>query len=89
MKIHELKTCKKFFDEVANGNKTFEIRYNDRDYQIGDKLVLRAVTDDDARAYIDGVSPIHAKITYVVKDWGLEKGYVVLALKAYLTANSK
>lgn len=42
MKIHELKLDIKYFDEVKNGNKCFEIRKNDRDYQIGDVLELKA-----------------------------------------------
>ena len=81
MKTHELKTCKQFFDAIARCDKTFEIRYNDRDYRVGDKLVLRAVTDDDTRTYIEGVEPINAEVTYVLKDWGLQKGYVILALR--------
>ena len=38
---HELKTDPDVFDEVARGEKTFEIRYNDRNFQIGDRLTLR------------------------------------------------
>ncbi len=38
---HELKTDPKPFDAVAQGLKTFEIRYDDRGYNVGDKLLLR------------------------------------------------
>lgn len=41
MKIHELKLDIKYFDEVKNGNKNFEIRKNDRDFQVGDTLELK------------------------------------------------
>jgi len=37
---HRLKTDPKVFDEVAAGLKTFEIRYDDRGYQVGDILEL-------------------------------------------------
>lgn len=37
---HDIKLHKRYFDEVASGNKTFEIRENDRDYQRGDKVLL-------------------------------------------------
>jgi ASC-1-like (ASCH) protein len=38
---HELKLEKDYFGSVLAGFKTFEIRFNDRDYQVGDILVLK------------------------------------------------
>ncbi|WP_339012617.1 DUF3850 domain-containing protein [Lactococcus garvieae] len=42
MKIHELKLDIKYFEDVKSGKKNFEIRKNDRDFQIGDVLELKA-----------------------------------------------
>jgi DnaJ-class molecular chaperone len=41
MSTHELKTWPEFFEPLSNGNKTFELRYNDRAYSVGDELCLR------------------------------------------------
>lgn len=41
MKIHYLKTWPVHFWPLRRGQKTFEIRKNDRDYQIGDVLVCK------------------------------------------------
>jgi len=41
MKVHELKTDHKVFIESWNDKKRFEIRKNDRDFQLGDELLLR------------------------------------------------
>lgn len=41
MKSHELKTDPDMFDAVTDGEKTFEIRRDDRGYEVGDELILR------------------------------------------------
>ena len=38
---HELKTYPKYFQETIEGNKPFEIRKNDRNFQVGDVLILK------------------------------------------------
>ncbi|MFK4941218.1 DUF3850 domain-containing protein [Lactococcus petauri] len=42
MKTHELKLDVKYFNEVKNGTKNFEIRKNDRDFKVGDILILKS-----------------------------------------------
>jgi len=37
---HNLKTWPKFFEMVRSGRKTFELRVNDRNFQVGDILDL-------------------------------------------------
>lgn len=39
MKVHELKCHSDPFQSVYAGVKSFEIRVNDRDYQIGDSSI--------------------------------------------------
>lgn len=40
---HELKILDKYFNEVKNGHKKFELRKNDRNYNIGDILILNEI----------------------------------------------
>lgn len=40
MKVHHLKTVEPYFTDVYEGNKPFEVRFNDRGYNKGDILVL-------------------------------------------------
>jgi ASC-1-like (ASCH) protein len=37
---HELKIWPQYYQRVAEGTKTFEVRKNDRKYQMGDEVVL-------------------------------------------------
>lgn len=39
--IHELKTWPEYFRAIRSGEKCFELRFNDRNYQIADELILR------------------------------------------------
>lgn len=41
MEVHELKTDPDVFAMSYAGNKNFEIRKNDRDFQVGDLLILK------------------------------------------------
>lgn len=76
MKIkHELKILPQYMDEVMAGNKTFELRKNDRDFQIGDTFVLREWENGayTGRYFIQS-------IVYILKDcpeYGLADGYCI------------
>lgn len=49
-KLHRLKTLTHFYNAVLIGLKTFEVRFNDRDYRIGDFLLLQEY-DPAAKTY--------------------------------------
>lgn len=40
-KLHRLKTLTRYFGAVMIGLKPFEVRFNDRDYRVGDFLLLQ------------------------------------------------
>jgi len=39
--LHDLKTLPKYFEAVKEGTKTFEVRKDDRDFQVEDYVNLR------------------------------------------------
>lgn len=78
-KTHELKTLWPFWEAVADGTKTFELRKNDRDFQTGDRLrLVRTVpgTPDIEKQVIEKT------VTYVLSGWGLKNGFVALGLSS-------
>jgi len=80
---HELKLCKRFYETVASGAKTYEVRKNDRGFKVGDTLRLIPVTDDEKRTYVTSLQPLLAEVSYMLAEpgWGIENGYCVMALK--------
>lgn len=43
--IHQLKIESKYFKQIIDGIKTFEVRKNDREFHAGDYLGLNEITD--------------------------------------------
>lgn len=78
MKQHDLKCYPFYFEAVSSGLKTFECRYNDRNFQVGDELLLREY--DLEIGYTGRV--LVKKIVYILSDFvGLKSGYVILGVK--------
>jgi len=50
MKTHSLKCWPEFFEAMLKGEKTFDIRLNDRDFQVGDTVKMREY-DPDTKEY--------------------------------------
>lgn len=79
IKTHTLKTWPDFFDAVASGDKTFEIRKNDRGFQKGDKLILEKFDPADPEKYTSA-NALYVDVTYVLNGFGLKNGFVALGL---------
>jgi len=74
---HELKIWPQFYKLVVSGVKPFEIRKNDRDYQVGDVVLLREWEKEGG--YTSKQS--YWQITYILLECpGLKPGYCVLGL---------
>lgn len=76
---HELKILPEYFDAVVKRTKTFEIRKNDRDFKVGDTLLLK---EWDGKAYTGRtVSRYVCYVYYGDGTYGLPEGYCVMGLK--------
>ena len=80
MKLHNLKIISEYWDQVWLGNKTFELRQDDRDYEVGDLIHF---VDVDGKELVDGVGNLY-KITYILRNvpqYGLPYGYAILSIQ--------
>jgi len=85
MTTHELKTWPEPFDAIWNGKKTFEVRKNDRGFEVGDVVVLREYTPSTG---VYSGRQVSAKIGYVLTGWGLPDGICVFSLLDYLAQSA-
>ena len=75
MKVHELKIEDKYFDAIRFNLKNFEIRFNDRDFKVGDRLILHNIRTGEFLA---------VEIIYMLSHEefkGIAEGYVALSLR--------
>ncbi len=80
--VHELKTLEKYFNAMASGEKTFELRKNDRGFLVGHQLLLREY-NPHSKSYTGRT--LQWKINYVLagseaEQFGLKPGYCILGL---------
>jgi len=82
MQIHELKLIQPFFEDVFRNKKNFEVRKNDRNFQVGDRLKLIEFPSENPRYVLKDIE-------YILEggQYGIEKDYVVLGLKEIPNSN--
>lgn len=75
-KVHSIRLAKTYFNDVASGKKSFELRKNDRGYKVGDMLEMLEFADGRNTGRI-----IQAEVAYMLEGYtGLEEGYCILGI---------
>lgn len=76
-KYHQLKTWPPYFQMILDGQKTFDLRKNDRNFKSGDYLVLNEYVPDGG--YTGRI--LVRKIGIIVEgEWGLASGVCAMSL---------
>lgn len=81
---HKLKIKSEHFSAVINKTKTAEIRYNDRNYQVGDILILNEI---DSLGNFTG-NNCAVIVTHILDDnQYLQTGYVMLSFRMFYSGD--
>lgn len=72
--IHQLKIKDVYFDQINEGAKKFEVRFNDRGYQNGDHI--KFLSELGTERYNSGLY----EIIYIHSGLGMDNNYVVLGI---------
>ena len=77
MATHELKVWLEYYEDIENGSKKFELRFNDRDYKVGDVLRLREYNQIE-NYYTDRETT--KTVGYILEDtkFGLKDNWIVM-----------
>lgn len=83
--VHELKSWIRFFEKVITGEKTFEVRINDRNFQIGDELNLREYNEKTNQytgrnAFFRVPYILGADMHCAVSPVAINKPYVIMSI---------
>ncbi len=74
--IHRIKSEGHQFEAAQDGRKRFEYRLNDRDYQVGDTLVLLEL---DQATHLTG-REFAVKVTYILEGkYDLPSGWCIMS----------
>jgi len=94
MKTHELKTDPKVFAESWNDRKHFEIRKDDRNFQVGDILILKETkyTGEEMKNgsplfYTGFELPVRVTYKLPVGSYGLDAEWTVLSIVIILNTD--
>lgn len=83
---HILKTDPEVFDAMWAGHKTHEIRFNDRDFKVGDELILKR-TEFSGEQMKNGAPLRYTSrsmfrvVSHVQTGYGLKDGWVILSVQ--------
>lgn len=82
-RTHVLKTWPSFFGDMLSGAKTFELRKDDRGFEVGEKLDLREwdPTSMDESKFTG--RRLSVRISYILRDskFGLATGYCIMGIE--------
>lgn len=83
IRTHKLKIAHQYWEPLITGEKSFEVRRDDRGFQRGDILEIQKMDEQFPHSSDSFAKPASFEITYILTggQYGVEAGYVVMGVK--------
>lgn len=78
MTTHTVKSWPEYFDPICHGIKNFDLRKDDRPYEVGDEIVF-----EEFRPFVGEYTgaTAHRRVIYILRNFeGLLPGFCILGL---------
>lgn len=87
-RTHELKSWSQFFRRIVTGERAHELRRNDRDYRVGDRVILREYDPNSATytgSFCEGTitSMTSRDVPCAVSEEGLHPEFCILSIRIF------
>lgn len=79
MKRHELKCWPEYFQAIVNGTKKFEVRKDDREFNVGDILRLMEWSPESQK-YTGSIADRMVRYKLSGPAFGIEAGFCVMSI---------
>ena len=84
--LHQLEIKQCYLCHILEGIRTFEVRKNDRDFQVGDTIRFLPMEDENYNAYELALPLPEYRINYILADFGgLQQNYICMAITPITT----
>lgn len=82
---HKLIIKEHYLENILNKKKTCEVRFNDRDFQVGDTVYLYSYDELGSNEKIESKSLwiVSYKISHIHSGLGMAENYVILSFKKF------
>jgi len=78
---HRVKTNSTHFQHLKEGQKKFDVRFDDKDYKLEDTLIFEEYKCPASGSPTPSGESVEFKIIYILRRFkGLELGYIIIGL---------
>lgn len=83
VRYHDLNVFHDYWDPLLSGDRTFDVRLDDRGFQRGDIVVYHKLEKNSKFVRDEEYNPVHFRISWILSGgkFGIEAGHVAFSIE--------